>query len=802
MKYKSTIDRMTLEDKVALCSGADFFSTQAFEQYGIPSLKMVDGPHGVRLQVATADHLGINQSVPATCFPTASLTACSWDRDLLYKMGTAIGAEALQAGVSIVLGPGVNIKRNPLCGRNFEYFSEDPYLAGEMATRWIQGLQSQGVGASLKHFAANNQETERMSSDSILDERTLREIYLPAFEKPVKSAKPYTLMCAYNKLNATYCSDNRVLLREILRDEWGFEGVVVTDWGALNDRVTAFEAGLDLEMPGSKGFFDQEIIEAVRSGKLPVTRLDESADRLLEMIFILAENHKSGYHYDAHKHHQLARQIAEQSAVLLKNEGELLPIAKGKKIAIIGALAKEPRYQGSGSSHIQPTKLSSALDGFDALGFETTFYPGYPLKGAGDEALLVAAVEGARCCDVAVIFAGLPEEYESEGFDRASMAMPESHDTLITRVAAANPDTVVVLVGGAPVEMPWLGQVRAVLNMYLAGQAGGLAAAALLAGATNPSGKLAESYPLAYSDVPSSGLYENGGKQAQYREGIYVGYRYYDKAGKQVLFPFGHGLSYTTFEYSQMKISSPQLPAPFTLQVSLTVKNTGGIEGAEIVQLYICPIDSPVFRPEKELREFAKVLLQPGESRRVSFTLDARAFSIFDSQGHSWIVPGGVYKVCIGASSRDIRLEAQVNVLAAALTDPEIPGWYSHPAGKASQEDFESLLGRKIPPVKPWRKGEYTLECSFEDMRDSFIVRLIVKSIEKKVGRSFGGVDYDNPTFKMIMASSTGTPLKNLSQLSPDSMPRNVTAGIVHLANGRYIQGLLAFFRKLKERNI
>lgn len=796
MKHKAIINQMSLEDKVMLCSGADFFNTQAFEKYGIPSITLVDGPHGIRKQVVAADHLGINESLPATSFPTASLMACSWDRALLREMGEAIGAEALQEGVSVVLGPGVNIKRNPLCGRNFEYFSEDPYLAGEMASSWIQGLQSKGVGASLKHFAANNQETERMSSDSIVDERTLREIYLPAFEKAVKEAQPATVMCAYNQMNGVYCSDHRYLLRKILRDEWGFEGVVLTDWGAMNERVQAFEAGLDLEMPGSRGHFDAEVIYAIRNGVLSEERLNESVARLLDLIFIAAQNRQAGYRYDIESHQQLARKMAASSAVLLKNEAEILPIHQNQKIALIGALAKEPRYQGAGSSHINPTKLSNIIDGLEAVGAAYTYYEGYALKGATDEALLAAAAAGARNCDVAVVVVGLPEAYESEGFDRTTLSMPESHNRLVSRVTAANPNTVVVLVGGAPVTMPWIGQVKAVLNLYLAGQAGGLAAADLLFGRVNPSGKLAESYPLAYEDVPSAGFYETGGKQAQYREGIYVGYRYYDRAQKQVLFPFGHGLSYTRFVYADLTLSSTELDAPYELNVSVTIHNVGDVAGAEVVQVYVQDVGKTVFRPEKELKEFAKLYLQAGESKLVNFTLDARAFAIYDVAIGGWVVPDGTYKVLVGSSSRDIRLGANVRVHGVTLQSRELPDWYGTLRGKVSQEDFEALLGKKIEPVRPRHKGTYTLACSFNGMKDSFIIRQVIRGIEKTIGKGFGGADYSDPTFRMLMSSATNTPLKNLSQLSPERMPKHLTTGLVHLANGRFLKGILALIRK------
>lgn len=796
MKYKTLIEQMMLADKVALCSGADFFSTKAFEQYGIPSISLADGPHGLRKQLATADQLGVNRSVPATCFPTASLTACSWDRDLLREMGAAIGAEALQEGVSIVLGPGVNIKRNPLCGRNFEYFSEDPYLAGEMAVSWIEGLQSQGVGASLKHFAANNQETERMSSDSIVDERALREIYLPAFEQAVKRAQPATVMCAYNQLNGVYCSDHRDLLRDILRNEWGFDGVVVTDWGALNERVQAFEAGLDLEMPGSKGYFDGAVSAAIRAGILSEARVNESVNRLLDLIFTATATRQAQYRYDVGSHHQLAQKIATNSAVLLKNDDNTLPIPKNKPIALIGALAKEPRYQGAGSSHINPTQLSSVSDGLDELGLDYTYYAGYSLKSSMNEALLAEAVSGVRECAIAVIVAGLPEAYESEGFDRTTLAMPESHNTLIAKVADANPNTVVVLVGGAPVEMPWLPKVKAVLNMYLAGQAGGRATAELLAGVVNPSGKLAESYPLSYADVPSAGIYETGGKQAQYRESNYVGYRYYDAAHRAVLFPFGHGLSYTTFGYSDLVVSQTELDASYELTVSMTVKNMGNVDGAEVVQVYVGAVQSPIFRPEKELKGFAKVFLTAGESRRVTFQLDARSFAVYDPNAKAWVVPSGVYQIVVGASSRDIRLQAEVSVRGVSVKSSELPRWYWHPTGAPTQADFENLLGRKIEPIKPKRKGEYTLNCSFQDMSGSFVIRQITKSIGNTIRKGLGEVDDDNPTFKMMLATTLTTPLKNLVQLSPDSMPRHLATGFVYLANGNYWRGLLTLITK------
>ena len=797
LKHQNIIDRMNIEEKVALCSGADNWTTKAFETYGIPSIRMTDGPHGLRKQKDGGDEPGVGKSIPATCFPTACATACSWDRDLMVEMGKAIGEEALQEGVSIVLGPGVNIKRNPLCGRNFEYFSEDPYLAGVLAAHWIKGVQSQGVGTSLKHFAANNQENLRLQSDSIIDERALREIYLTAFEIAVKQAQPLTIMCAYNMLNGVFCSDNRRLLRAILREEWGFEGLVMSDWGALNDKAAGFKAGLDLEMPGGVGYFDPMAIHALQSGALSEDYLDESVDRILKMVFSCHEKLNENYHYDAEAHHQLARKIAAQSAVLLKNKGNILPISKEKKIAVIGALAEQPRYQGAGSSFINPTFLISGLDGMDAYQANYTYYPGYYLKESGDETLLQEAAAGAKESDVALVFIGLTEDYESEGFDRQDLSLPPSHNRLVEAVAGANPNTVVVLFGGAPVELPWLPRVKAVLNMYLPGQAGGLAAADLLFGEITPCGKLAESYPLAYEDVPSAGTYRSGGKQAQYREGIYVGYRYYDKVRKDVAFPFGFGLSYTTFEYEDLAVSKEKMSADDTLSVSATIRNTGRVAGAEIVQLYVRYLKEEVYRPEKELKGFVKVFLKPGEKKQVTFTLERRSFAVYDAAAMKWAVPDGEYAICLAASSRDVRLRQTVRVAGDETNwqDHQMPNWYLAPSGEPSQADFEKILGHKIEPVAEAHKGTFTLDCSMRDMRSSFIIRLVTRYYEGVIGQKSGGVDYDNPNFKMMMETSMTTPLKKLITTSDGELSANLAEGLVHFANGHFWQGLKALFR-------
>jgi len=797
MKYQEIIAKMRLSEKIALCSGASYWRTKAFDKYGIPSIVMTDGPHGLRKVIAAEDSLGDEVSHNATCFPTASMTACSWDRDLLQELGQALAEEALKEQVSIILGPGVNIQRNPLCGRNFEYFSEDPYLAGAMGAAWIQGVQSKGIGVSLKHFAGNSQENFRMTSDSLIDERALREIYLPAFEKAVQAARPATVMCAYNKLNGTYCSDHYYLLREILRGEWGFKGVIISDWGGMNDRVKAFEAGCDLEMPGGVGFYDAEVLAAVSKGELAEERIDECLDRLLELVYTADANKIDNAVYDVEAHHQLARKIAAQSAVLLKNQDQILPINRQQKIAVIGAMAKTPRYQGAGSSLVNPTRLSSALDGFAELGFAVSYHPGYLLQGVGSDALLEEAVNGAKNCDVAVVFAGLTAEYETEGLDRSTLSMPESHNELIRRVAAVQPNTVVVLAGGAPVEMSWVSNVKAVLNMFLSGQAGGLAAADLLSGNVNPCGKLAATYPIRYVDVPSAGFYEEGGRQAQFRESIYVGYRYYDKAGKDVLFPFGHGLSYTTFEYRDLILSRDEMRTSDELKVGATIKNSGDQDGAEIVQLYIGDRASGIFRPEKELRDFTRIFLRAGEEKRVEFEVDSSAFSCYDPKTGNWIVPQGEYQISIGASSRDIRLQARITVHGASIdhANASISAWYRQPAGKVSSSEFETILGRPIEPVKPSRKGEYSLSSTFQEMRESPVIRMVMRYYMNILMKSFDSPDPSDPNFRMVMEGFKNSPLKNLVVMSKGVFSPAIARGLVDMANGKIFSGVMRIIR-------
>jgi beta-glucosidase len=657
MDSKATIAKMTLEEKASLCSGLNFWETKPIERLGVPSIMMTDGPHGLRKINDKAEHQGLAGSVPSTCFPPAALNACSFDRDLLFQMGEAIGAEAAAEGVRIVLGPGVNIKRSPLCGRNFEYFSEDPYLAGEMAAAFIKGVQSQGVGTSIKHFAANNQETRRFSSDSRIDERTLNEIYFPAFERAVKDAQPATVMCSYNRVNGEYASENHFLLTETLRDKWGFEGLVVSDWGAVNDRVKGLAAGLELEMPGVGVVNDGKIVAAVKNGELPEATLDLAVERILKLLKRVGGEGKP---YDKKKHNDLARKIAAESMVLLKNEG-LLPLRKDARIAFVGEFAQTPRYQGAGSSGVNPAMMTNALDAASAYA-KVTYSKGYESHKCetADPALEAEAVAAAKAADICVLFVGLPPAYESEGFDREHMRLPGGQNALIEAVAAVNSNVVVVLHNGSPVEMPWVDKVSAILEAYLGGQAGGGAVADILFGAANPCGKLAESFPKRLCDNPSYLYYYGEGDIAEYREGVFVGYRYYDAKETDVLFPFGHGLSYTTFAYSNLKICAD------TLAVTVDVTNTGSVAGREVVQLYVAPKekDDRVIRAPKELKGFEKVLLQPGETETVTIRLSERAFAYYNTVIHDWHVLSGTYRILTGG------LEAEVTLGPSATTVP------------------------------------------------------------------------------------------------------------------------------------
>lgn len=665
-KIKVLVKQMTLEEKAGMCSGADFWHTKSVERLGIPSVMLSDGPHGLRKQEEKGDHLGMGDSIEAVCFPSGCLSASSFDRNLLRKLGETLGNEGQAEGISVILGPAINIKRSPLCGRNFEYYSEDPLVSTELAAAYIGGVQSRNVGTSPKHFLANNQEHYRLTGSSEVDERTLREIYLASFEGAVKKAKPWTVMGSYNRVNGVFATENKKYLTDVLRNEWGFDGYVVSDWGAVNERVPGLMAGLDLEMPSSNGVNDRKIAEAVQNGELDEEILNRTCERLLNVIYRYLENRDESAVFDRKEDHDTAEKIAEESMVLLKNDGGLLPFDKTRKIAFIGHYAKDPRYQGGGSSHIHSSRVVSALEAAKGNG-NILFAQGFTDDAEEpDLSLVKEAAETAQKADAAVLFIGLPERYESEGFDRKHMRLPACQNRLVEEVLKVQKNVVVVLHNGSPVEMPWAEKVPAILESYLAGEAVGEAQYRILFGEVNPSGKLAETFPLRLEDNPTYPYYGKEGEDAVYREGVLVGYRYYDTKHMDVLFPFGHGLSYTEFEYSDLHLSAEKMTDTDTLEVSATVKNVGTRAGKEVVQLYVSPKNPEFVRPEKELRAFEKIALDPGESRKVTFTLDKRAFAYWNVTLHDWHVVSGEYEILIGKSSRDIMLQKKVRIESGA----------------------------------------------------------------------------------------------------------------------------------------
>lgn len=796
-EIKEIIDSLTLEEKASLCSGKDFWHTEAIDRVGLPSVMLTDGPHGLRKQKQSKDFSG--GSYEATCFPTASCLASSWDRELLHQVGEALGEECLEQDVGVLLGPGANIKRSPLCGRNFEYFSEDPFLAGELASALIQGVQSKGVGTSLKHFAVNNQESNRMTIDAFVDERAFREIYLAGFERAVKKAKPKTVMCAYNRINGTYASQNRLLLTQILRDEWGFGGVVVSDWGAVSDRVAALKAGLDLEMPGPCRENDQAIVNAVRAGELDESVLDEAVARLLRLIFQYQSNRVDNYRYDRDAHHELAVKAACEGAVLLKNEDGILPLRRGMRIALIGEFAKHPRYQGAGSSLVNPWRLDNAYDQGMQLSCHSamTYSRGYDIHSdQPNQALIEEACEAARSADVAVILAGLTDDYESEGFDRTHMKMPPSHNVLIEEVAKANPNVVVVLCNGSPVEMPWIDQAKAVLELYLSGQGGGTALWRLLYGEANPCGKLAESFPEKLEDCPATAWFPMGPTGVEYRESIYVGYRFYDKAGVKPLFPFGHGLSYTSFEYSDLVLDPVTMTDKDILNISVKIKNTGGMAGKEVVQVYVRDVESTIFRPDRELKEFAKVSLEPGEEKVVRFQLDRRAFAFYDIQSKDWRVESGEFEILVGSSSRDIRLAGRVHIESRdeanlAVWDKRqlLPSYYDpKPGCPIPKDEFDALYGKPVvlPPLH--RKGTFTYDSAISEIRQVLPGRIFYRSLMRSARKIYGALD--EKTMRMMMRSMDEMPLRQLCQNTGGRISHKTIDGLVLLFNGKWLKGL------------
>ena len=675
MNVKDLIAQMTLEEKAGMCSGADFWHLKGVERLGIPGVMVSDGPHGLRKQVEGGDHLGINDSIEAVCFPAGCATTSSFDRDLIRKMGEVIGNECQAEKVSVVLGPAANMKRSPLCGRNFEYMSEDPYLAGEMAASYINGVQSKHIGVSMKHFALNNQEHERMSISSEVDERTMREIYLTAFEKAVKQAQPKTIMNSYNRINGVFASENHWLLTEVLRDEWGFQGYVMTDWGAENERVPGLKAGQDLEMPGGNPDNDRLIVEAVRNGELDEAVLDQAVERILNVVFDYAEHIDEKAVFDREADHEKAVAIAQECMVLLKNEEAVLPLKKGEEgILFVGGFAKAPRFQGGGSSHINCHKIDSAFE--ESRSFADIAYAeGFDTKGDNyDEALQTEAVEKAKKASKIVIFAGLPDVFESEGYDRSHMRMPDCQNQLISKIAEVNPNVIVVLHNGSPVEMPWVSEVKGILEAYIAGEGCGKAVTRILFGEVNPSGHLAETFPVKLEDNPSYLDFPGRDGAVRYGEGIFIGYRYYDQKKMDVLFPFGHGLSYTEFGLSNLKLSSGSIKDTDGLSVTVDVTNTGDVKGKAVVQLYVSDLTGEAIRPQAELKGFSKVELEAGETKVVTMKLDRRSFAYYKTKIHDWYVPSGEYEIRVGFSSRDIALTEKVQVTSTT----EIP-FRAHP---------------------------------------------------------------------------------------------------------------------------
>ena len=776
------LKKLTLEEKCAPLSGAETFKTRGMPEHGIPQIWLSDGPHGLRKQAGESDHLGLNPSVPATCFPTASAVANSWDAALGEEIGAALGEEAAAQEVSVVLGPGLNMKRNPLCGRSFEYFSEDPYLAGKLAAGYIRGIQSKGVAACPKHFAVNSQETRRMASDSIVDERTLREIYLTGFEIAVKEGHPRSIMSSYNLVNGTYANENKHLLMEILRGEWGFDGAVITDWGGSNDHALGVKNGSTLEMPAPGGDSVRELLAAVESGKISESDIDARLSELLPLVFdTKAALDAAPREFDAAAHHALACRAAEESLVLLKNEGSLLPLAAGSKVAVIGDFAKNPRYQGAGSSMVNSTQVDVLLDKLidselNVIGYQQ----GFDRHGKPDAALQKSACELATQADTVILCMGLDEIAESEGLDRSNLRLAKNQLDLLQAVAAVNPKIVVVLYSGSVVETPWLDNCQALLYAALGGQAGAGAVADALAGKVNPCGKLAETWPLAYADVPSAADFATRRKTVEYREGLYIGYRYFTTAEKAVRFPFGYGMSYTTFAYSDMAADEQG--------VSLTVTNTGSVAGTEIVQLYVAKKSSELFRPAKELKGFARVTLAPGEKQRITIMLDDKAFRFWNVKANRWEIEGGEYELLVGASVEDIRLCEKISVHGTAAVHPyedrDLDCYYKGNVLHVSDADFEKLLGHPIPNGKTKIDRNLTLgELNHARSPLGWLVWLVL-TILLDVSYKRGKPDL-NILFQYNM------PLRALAKMTNGAISMGMVDGIVMELQGFWILGLV-----------
>lgn len=775
MKNKKIIEQMSLEEKASLCVGKNYWNSMKIEKYNIPSITMSDGPHGLRVQKTKADNLGINQSEIATCFPALSTLGNSWNKEMVYMLGKTIGEEAKKENVNIVLGPAINIKRSPLCGRNFEYISEDPYLSGILGSEYVKGMQSQNVGSCVKHFAVNNQENRRRTINAVIDERTLREIYLKAFQIVIDQSKPWSIMSAYNKINGVYCSENKHLLKDILRDEWNYNGIVISDWGAENDRVEGIKATHDLEMPGGRGNGIQEIINAVKLNKITERELDEIVDRIIE-IAKSSKNKEKVYTYNPKEHHEIALKIAEDSIVLLKNEDEILPLKK-EKIVLIGDMAKNPRYQGAGSSTINPYKVENAFENFKEYNVEFEYAKGYErIESENDENLRKEAVEIAKKNKIVVIFAGLTENYESEGVDRKNLDMPENQNKLIEEISKVNKNIIVVLANGAPIAMPWKDKVKAIITGTLGGEAGSKAMVNCLIGKVNPSGKLAETYPNKLEDIPCYNNYPGTELTVEYKESIYVGYRYYEKANKEVLFPFGFGLSYTNFKYSNLKLNQEE----DKIKVTFKIKNTGKVIGKEIAQIYISQEKPKIYKPIKELKNFKKVELKPGEEKEIEIELPKSCFEYYNPETKKWSIEEGIYEIQIGKSSKEIVLKNKITILSE---DEEIfkiypEKYYRGDIQEISDEDFEIILGSKLPE-KHLKLANITDENTLEQIKETKIGKLIYENQIEKMNKLLKEQNVNKAT-KVMMDMQK--PLKKFYEKKSSKITKEMVDELLEIA--------------------
>lgn len=795
MKHRDVIEKMTLEEKAAFLSGKSEWESRNFDRHGIPSIFFSDGPHGIRKQAGTGDHLGLNPSLPATCFPTAAAVANSWNEALGEEIGKALGEEAAAQDVHVLLGPGLNMKRSPLCGRNFEYFSEDPYLAGKMAASYVKGIQSQGVYACPKHFAVNSQELRRMAMNSVLDERTLREIYLTGFEIAVKEGNAKSIMTSYNEINGTYANENKHLLKDILRGEWGFDGLVITDWGGSNDHVAGVAAGSNLEMPAPGLDSARLLVKAIEDKTLTMEELDTCVDDLLDAILVLTKNAEEKKHsFPETEHHELARKAAEESAVLLKNTDGILPLAPGSKVAVIGDFAVEPRYQGAGSSMVNPTyveTIEKVIGNYDlqVVGINR----GYKRTGESDEVLKKESLDIAAAADVVLYCFGLDELSESEGLDRTHMRIPQNQNDFLQAIVQVNPNVVGLLSAGASIEMPWHYCCKAILHGYLTGQAGASAMLNIITGKANPSGRLSETYPIKYEDTPAFRNYPSTQRNAEYREGIYIGYRYYDTSGVRVQYPFGYGLSYTDFEYSDLKADENG--------VTFTLKNVGERDGAEVAQLYIGMKEGKVFRPVKELKGFAKVFLKAGESKEVRIPFDDKSFRYWNVLTSAWEVEEGTYQIMVGASVADIRLECEIKTAGTSAEIPyqkeELPSYYSGIVQQVEDKEFETLLGRPIPAGK-W-SGDLTVNDAICQMyyAKSGLARFIYNRLTSMKKKS---EEKGKPDLNILFIYNM--PFRGIAKMTNGMVSMEMAEGMVTVVNGHFFKGMGkiigGFFRNMK----